>query len=770
MDATNKESNIQTIVDNFEIPYDKAKTIYESGMEKLQSDDETVKQDFVKEIQEELDIEEDDAGEILFLIETELNDVNDVPKEVKISTEEGNVDFIISKKRGSHCIKVISNGIENEITCFEPLDKPDTNRDKQLKFILSSYLPDFSKKEIDGAIRKFQQDVIGKYKKQIENLPSDEIDTFDKENDESDADGNIIVDGTIVENNHKKYCGLYVPDNYKIYHDKDSEKYGIYNNYDKHICSTPCLVTGKGINLDGGDNYYIITFTDYDEGKKQLIAKHSDMLTIKGVNGLIDKGIRVDNFTAGDSTKYFKESLDYNEGEMQKVNVVERNGWKKNNSIFAFGNKGFTENGILDIHQKSNTSHKLQSIGSFEEWKDGVEPVLNLRITRFKLYCAAAAFILDLIGVDNIIVYHWCGSSRGKTTTTQAAMSCLGNPNKEGLMNSGTTLVAAERIIFMYNDLPVIFDETTTESDNLLGILIYLIGNGITKSRGRKDGGVDEGFSFNTTGFFTGEKSVLNDDSYQGQWVRVIELNEELPQNEHYGNLMYNATMAMSDNYGFLAEPYIGKIFKHSKNELKAMHGEATKRILESNNGKDGFDRRVAQSFATIEVAGKMIEEVLGEHGFDAMNVEAIVDHYYTDKIKNHAIEEPYIVMLNHFMDWFSKKSNYFIRAKEPFTPSDTYGWESPDYIDVPKDILKMEALGAYDKGDLSSILKEWKTQGILKADKKGLTYSSSNGRVFRFVKSKINEVLDLNNENIDTDEIEIHYSEPKKLNLNFTV
>ena len=576
---------------------------------------------------------------------------------------------------------------------------------------------------------------------------------------DKDEDGNLYdSDGELVFLNFKKICNTDVPDPYSVHFRRICKTYqssnrGVYitkknsegEEYEVQVCATPCIPTKRGIPLDGDETWYELAYVDIYETRHSILVRQEELMTKKGVSGLNRKGIRLTDNQRGELTNYFNAVLSYNEYEMPTIEVAEKNGWKNYGKKFVFGSKAYTKNGTSEVHmQEQKMLNNLRSKGTLDEMVEGTKGVMNIRKTRFKCYAAAAALILKLLGVENILINDGGTSSRGKTTTTKVPFGLFGNPNEDGMMNEDISLYAAERIAVQYSDLPTFYDEISGMDDYSRRRLIYAIGDGIARTRGNVDMSIGGGECFNTVSFFTSENPLIQRDYQEGLKVRVIEILEVLP--EEYSDIMKLANQTMKFHYGHLADLYIPNIFKH-QDELPQMYSDAMNRI--SNSGKS-FEGRFASKFAAIEVAGKLLEPILRDVGYGLMDVENIVDHYFKTTVLDKPIEEPHIIVLGHMMDWFTKNEGKFVgmkdcKSKAELDKFEKYGWVDNQFIDIIPDELE-KAMAPYCNGNFKAILDKWLDIGVLvvgKGDGKRNRYKAHNMRVFRLFRLKINEILD---------------------------
>lgn len=147
-------------------------------------------------------------------------------------------------------------------------------------------------------------------------------------------------------------------------------------------------------------------------------------------------------------------------------------------------------------HGKFNIKPK----GTLEGWKNIIrEQVLgneNLELALVMGFSAAVVGMLSTIrDTDTLILHLSGGSTKGKTTATQLAVSAFGRPSKtaNGLIKSWNATGNAVMVHFRNNfGLPVVLDETSMTTMKDLTTLIYTFAESREKERMDKEGDLRE--------------------------------------------------------------------------------------------------------------------------------------------------------------------------------------------------------------------------------------------------------------------------------------
>ncbi|WP_135612771.1 DUF927 domain-containing protein [Methanococcoides sp. AM1] len=538
--------------------------------------------------------------------------------------------------------------------------------------------------------------------------------------------------------------GFYVPTNYSIgnsainevHYDKKSDTYR-----EIPFCLTPAIITSIGTNIDDGGYWLEINFSNmFNEEHVEWISQ-KDALSRRGIMELASKGLNLIEKNSSTMNEYLSACLATNSTRFERRIVTAKNGWKCDNTLFAFGKSAFRDGDTIDIVSLSCEAHKgLHTAGTLAGWVEGIEPLIHIPQLRFKFYSVLAAPLLRLLGGQSFFVDHWGESSTGKTAGFDAAYSVFGDP-EEMRFNGDTTKTAAEVLAEMLTDLPLYMDETgTQQNEDVLQAIVYMVSNGQGRMRGKKDGGLRETGTWKTVALTTGEKSITSATGFTGQMVRVIGITGSLGANT--GEAIKKMREAVRKNYGHLAEPYFRKLFEHM-DRLTEMYSDGVKRY--ANTGTNTGDR-MADSFAILLVAGMLLEEVFKEIGIEPVDPCDVVDQYFYECVESEPIENYSVRALNEIMDWMEikrlcfKDQDYIPSSR----PTDFYGWIDEIYLDIiPSSLNKALKIAGYDP---KRVKDDWEKMGLILCNKGRKDYARKRNnkttKVIRLVKEEVDNVI----------------------------
>ncbi len=170
----------------------------------------------------------------------------------------------------------------------------------------------------------------------------------------------------------------------------------------------------------------------------------------------------------------------------------------------------------------------FQASGSWEGWRDAVTPFLSLPKVRLAVTTSLVPPLLPLMDATNFIMEYSGDTSMGKTAALRTAASCWGNPDEKApnaaIGTWDATRVAAERMLAVLKNIPLILDDTRRAKDaEMVGRIIYDVANGRGRGRGSLKGmqGVS---TWGTVLLSSGESSVNDFAEKGGAKARVISL------------------------------------------------------------------------------------------------------------------------------------------------------------------------------------------------------------------------------------------------------
>ena len=271
---------------------------------------------------------------------------------------------------------------------------------------------------------------------------------------------------------------------------------------------------------------------------------------------LADIGLGVTTENARELVKYLSLVKDKNRDTIPFQRATSHLGWQVDGTFSPFG-EGVSYDGDNIEYQRIFES-VVKPCGDRDTWMEIARSVRTGGSVPARIALAAsfAAPLIHVVGGLPFFVHFWGAPGCGKTVGLMLAASVWGNPNSGEFMKSfSSTKVALEGMASFCANVPVIFDELQVIGDRQqFDDLIYMLCEGVSKSRGTKDGGLQIQKRWNTTILTSGEMPIVQANSGGGAAVRTIEVN-------YGGKKMFEDGHVVSEvlrsNYGFAGREFI---------------------------------------------------------------------------------------------------------------------------------------------------------------------------------------------------------------------
>lgn len=347
----------------------------------------------------------------------------------------------------------------------------------------------------------------------------------------------------------------------------------------RRVCATLVWPTAIIQNLDNGEEKIQLEMKRRGEVKKGIFLKSK---VITGPTDLANFGVPVNYTNSSALAEYLTEIEIVNEDNIPQIKAVSKLGWREEKDIFLPFSKDTDI--IIDIaNNQEKWVNAYSDKGTLEEWVEAMRPFRENNKFRFIMSASFAAPLLKLIGHRIFVVFNWGNSRDGKTSALKAGLSVWGNP-EDLTLTFNTTAVGIERLAGLYNDLPLALDEKSTNNQSSIEKIIYMLGNGISRIRGNKTGGIQQMNTWNTIVLATGEEPISDENSRTGVSTRCIEI-EGSPYNrdEKKASEMYKI---VKHCFGTAGPRFIENLINEYKEDdyrkLKDEYEEILARIEES--------------------------------------------------------------------------------------------------------------------------------------------------------------------------------------------
>ncbi len=353
---------------------------------------------------------------------------------------------------------------------------------------------------------------------------------------------------------------------------------------------------------------------DYS-GRGTQITFHRNMMTEQGILALTEYGAQVDKKSAPTLLKCIENE------EMKAPVTYEHSslGFSQyENQLIFKGNKA--------INIKSNYigESDIKPKGSYKKWRNMIKKEVLGSPLEIILASALSSTVLDFIHdeypTDNILLSLVGGSSSGKTTALNLAVSVGGSPALSGrsLMLSfiDTELSIVHKICSAF---PAGIDEFTAIGNQGIKKLLYTLANGSERSRMNKNLKLNETKEFHTAIFMSSEYSILSSaGTHEGLIARVLE----------FSNIEWTTSGASADeikkiclsNYGWAVPKMAKYLLEVNKQDLIHLCEEYTELFLEKQESENGVIIRMSKKIGLILATAHIAEDIFGfEFDLDRM-------------------------------------------------------------------------------------------------------------------------------------------------------
>ena len=310
-----------------------------------------------------------------------------------------------------------------------------------------------------------------------------------------------------------------------------------------------------------------------------ITVNKSTISNTSTITGLADYGLSVTNHSAPFLVKYLNDLERLNATTIPRSESISRLGW-----INDYGFIPYTDDISFDGETiYGELYNAVECKGSYEEWKTMVKSEQSLE-ARMALATSFASPLVSIMDGLCFFTHLWGSSGTGKSVSLHLAQSVWGNPMKL-VQNLNSTAVGLERLAGFFCNLPLCLDELQTLKKTFGGAntyddILYRLGQGKGKNRGRKDGSIERVPTWAMSIITTGEEPITNERSGAGAKNRVLDVY-------CCGNIFNNApnvAKVSHQNYGFAGKEFIGKLKEfvemHSIRPLNELYDKFYTNIL----------------------------------------------------------------------------------------------------------------------------------------------------------------------------------------------
>ena len=307
---------------------------------------------------------------------------------------------------------------------------------------------------------------------------------------------------------------------------------GIYGTdklgFEVVACYHPIMPVQRLVNVDTKVHKVMLA---YRLGRRweTVIEDRSVVSDSRSVISLSKYGIMVNSETSKALVRYLADVEQLNYDLIPEVSSVGRLGW-----IDDYGFSPYEENLVFDGEETFRTRFEsIQEKGSRQAWLDCVRAVRAGKtpgnvVARIVLAASFASVLVKPCNCLPFFVHLWGGSETGKSLSLVLAASVWANPEIGVYIQTfNATEVGKELGAAFCNSLPLIIDELQLVKDNRKDFdkMIYQLSEGVGRTRGQKQGGLQKTPTWRNCIITTGEFPIISANSGEGAVNRTIEVD-----------------------------------------------------------------------------------------------------------------------------------------------------------------------------------------------------------------------------------------------------
>ena len=390
---------------------------------------------------------------------------------------------------------------------------------------------------------------------------------------------------------------------------------GIYGTdkmgFEVVACYHPIMPVQRLVNIDTGIHKVKLAFS---LGKRwnTIIEDRSVISDSRSIIGLSKYGIMVNSETGKALVRYLADVEQMNYDLIPEVSSVGRLGW-----IDDYGFSPYVDDLVFDGEEEYRTRFEsIQERGSREKWLECVRAVRAGKtpgnvIARIVLAASFASVLVKPCNCLPFFVHLWGGTETGKTVGLLLAASVWADPEiGKYIQTFNATEVGKELGAAFCNSMPLIIDELQLIKDNRKDFdrMIYQLSEGVGRSRGRKQGGLQKTPTWRNCILTTGEFPIISPNSGAGAVNRTIEIDCHA---EHLFDDPKQVATTLYGNFGFAGREFVEHLMEEGAQERVQSLQEAMQERLKTG---DTMDKQTA-SAALILAADALSEEWIFKDG-----------------------------------------------------------------------------------------------------------------------------------------------------------
>ena len=507
---------------------------------------------------------------------------------------------------------------------------------------------------------------------------------------------------------------------------------GIYGTdklgFEVVACYHPIMPVQRLVNVDTKVHKVMLA---YRLGRRwETVIEDKNVISdSRSIIGLSKYGIMVNSETSKALVRYLADVEQLNYDTIPEVSSVGRLGW-----IDGYGFSPYEEDLVFDGEETFRTRFEsIQEKGSRQAWLDCVRSVRAGKtpgnvVARIVLAASFASVLVKPCSCLPFFVHLWGGSETGKSLSLVLATSVWANPEIGVYIQTfNATEVGKELGAAFCNSLPLVIDELQLVKD--FDKMIYQLSEGVGRTRGQKQGGLQKTPTWRNCIITTGEFPIISSNSGEGAVNRTIEV--DCHDTKLFDDPKKTAT-SLYANYGFAGPEFVKHLMEDGVQERVQKLQEAMQDTLKTG---DTMDKQTA-SAALILAADRLAEEWIFQDGI-FLQPEDISKYLVSKEAVNQNARA-----LQYLYDFININQSRFTPEADAHQ-GEIWGELDGEYACIIRS--KFDQILSDEGYNASAFLGWAKNRGYIHCSKKGEPTKPKriNGRVSRCVWLKISDFDD---------------------------
>lgn len=473
-------------------------------------------------------------------------------------------------------------------------------------------------------------------------------------------------------------------------------------------CPHPILPVERLVNIDTGGEKLKLAFCKGDRRWREVIAEKKVLASNTSILGLADSGIAVTSENSRALVKYISDLENLNFDLIPEKKSVARLGHIEGEGFSPYV-EGLVFDGDLNFR---SIFESIKSAGSRQAWLDLARSLRQGNVmARIVLAASFASPLVSPCGSLPFFVHLWGGESgTGKTVALMLAASVWASPEMGRYIQTfNSTVVGREKLAAFLNHLPLIVDELQLAKDSRgkLAFDVYALAEGVGRTRGNKNGGIDRTPTWSNCILTSGETPITNSSAGAGAVNRVIEIeclsSRKIIEDGH------TTAGILRKNYGFAGREFAERLYQDGNTERAAELYKKHFRALSENDTTE----KQAMAAAVILTADELATEWIFQDG------RAITEQEISQFLASRAAVSSGRRGYDYFCDWAAQNAN---RLRGDVEMGDVYGTISGDQVCIIRSVFNRVAEEAgFSPAALLSYLKE---NGLIETRGRAMTCS----------------------------------------------